>query len=146
MLRQDLTLKRLLDAGADPNTENLDRHTLLGIALRENKPRCRKELEERGAEADAKWQDGDRERPPRRDVSGRGLKNPGGLVWATLLSILNNIFSFWLHYSRGSDPHSLTDNTQYHDGKVEVGKSVASSAEANWMYAYARIVYPRTMS
>ena len=58
----------------------------------------------------------------------------------------NNIFSFWLHYSRGSDPHSLTDNTQYHDGKVDVGKSVASSAEDNWMYAYARIVYPRTMS
>ena len=87
-MRQDLTLKRLLDAGADPNTENLDRHTLLGIALRENKPRCRKELEERGAEADAKWQNGDRESPPRRDVSGRGLKNPGGLVWATLLSIL----------------------------------------------------------
>jgi hypothetical protein len=146
----DATLKRLLDAGADSNTHNLDGHSLLGIALREGKPRCRALLEQRGATPDQKWVRGERRPLPRRPgdeteppagsktgrtVEGRGLQDPGGYLWAVVMNVLsNNILAFHLHYLRGSNPSTLTND------------EAASQAERSWMFAYAQIEYPRTMS
>jgi hypothetical protein len=49
----DVTLKRLLDVGGgDVDTCDQHGHTLLGIALRQNKPFCRALLESRGAKVD----------------------------------------------------------------------------------------------
>lgn len=146
----DERLKRELDAGADINTLDLDGRSLLEIALREGKPRCRALLESRGAERPQKT----RALPPRNprgatapesdpesgqkkkatQIEGRGLRNPGGKLWAVAMSFANNVLSFHIHFRRGGDPATLTNDR------------AASEAESSWMRAYAGITYPRTMS
>ena len=56
MRDDDVTLQRLLDVGGgNVDTHNQDGHTLLGIALRQNKPLCRALLESRGARIDKSY-------------------------------------------------------------------------------------------
>ena len=123
----DATLKRLLDAGADINTLDLDGFSLLEIALREGKPRCRALLESRGAERPARRKN-TRTLPPRgaatapesdpetgqkkkvTQIEGRGLRNPGGKLWAVAMSFANNVLSFHIHFRRGGDPATLTND------------------------------------
>ena len=138
----DATLERLFGTGADINTINLDGHSLLGIARRLDKRRCRAMLEARGAKLDPKYgkegegatgdTGGVRELP--HVVQGRGLEDPGDFAWAAARSLLNNFLAFHLHFKRGRNPATLTDD------------EAASPSEKSWMFAYAQIEYPRTLS
>jgi hypothetical protein len=146
----DQRLKWLLDTGADMNTLNLDGHSLLGIAMRGDHKRCRALLEARGAHVDLKHSRGNKQRalPQRpqleatekqrgegaRTIQGRGLRDPGGAVWAAVMNAQNNFRSFHLHFRRGANPATLTDT------------DAASSSEKSWMFAYAGVEYPRTLS
>ena len=65
---------------------------------------------------------------------GRGLSNPGDRLWSMAMGLANNFLCFYLHFKRGSDPTTLTQDES------------ASMAERQWIFAYSRIEYPRTLS
>ena len=50
------------------------------------------------------------------------------------MGLANNFLCFYLHFKRGSDPTTLTQDES------------ASMAERQWIFAYSRIEYPRTLS
>jgi hypothetical protein len=134
------------------NTQTLDGHTLLGVAIRENKQKCVDYLESKGADAKGAATNKSRPLPPHsgrgdlpaaksiegatlgRIVTGRGLQNPGGFMWSTFMELINNLVCFVAHFRRAGNPASMTKD------------DIASDAEKCWMFAYARIEFPRTLS
>ena len=130
----DVLLKRLLAAGASPNTANLSGQTLLAVAIAEGRTRCRAVLEAAGANrglpkrpskhaSDKKKSDGAPTDP--KKLKGSGLTSPPasalGAAWGELC---NGLATFNLHWKRAMN----TGDTLCDD-------EAASSAEKSWMLA-----------
>ena len=125
----DVLLKRLLAAGASPNTTNLSGQTLLAVAIAEGRTRCRAVLEAAGANRGLPKRNqrarGNEEPSEPKKIKGSGLTDPpSSICGAACGELRNGLATFNLHWKRAM-------NT----GETLCDDKAASTAEKSWMLA-----------